>query len=106
MIARRKVIQAIGACALTASQAAYGQPSGIWRIGILEFTDAAHSLVEEFTRALGELGYVEGRNVVYERRYANGKPDRLPALAANLVGSTPREGLSDSPIVLFRRSAG
>jgi putative ABC transport system substrate-binding protein len=36
-------------------------------------------------RALLELGYVEGQNLVFERRYAEGKPERLPALAAELV---------------------
>jgi putative ABC transport system substrate-binding protein len=36
-------------------------------------------------QGLRELGYVEGRSVVFERRYADGRPDRLPALAAELV---------------------
>ena len=41
--------------------------------------------VEAFRQRLRELGYVEGKNIVIEHRYAEGKLERLPDLAAELV---------------------
>jgi putative ABC transport system substrate-binding protein len=57
------------------------------RIGYLSPSAAATSphLREAFLQGLRDLGYVEGRNLVIEYRYAEGKPERLPALAAELV---------------------
>jgi putative tryptophan/tyrosine transport system substrate-binding protein len=64
------------------------QPKKVTRIGYLSPLDS----VRESTRgepirvALRELGYIEGQNIVIEYRYAEGKLDRLPELAAELVG--------------------
>jgi putative ABC transport system substrate-binding protein len=46
-------------------------------------------LVDAFRHGLGETGYAEGRNVAIEYRFAENQPDRLPALAADLVGRKP-----------------
>jgi len=63
------------------------QPARISRIGILLGGSAwAYAArVEAFRRRLRELGYVEGKNIVIEYRYTEGKQERLPDLAAELV---------------------
>ena len=70
------------------SEAAEAQQAArIPRIGILIPASASFFLprVEAFRRRLRELGYVEGKNIVIEYRYAEGKLERLPDLAAELV---------------------
>ena len=59
------------------------------RIGILELASpaASASQLKAFQQGLHELGYVEGKNMILEYRFADGKLDRLPELAAALVGS-------------------
>jgi putative tryptophan/tyrosine transport system substrate-binding protein len=63
------------------------QPTKIPRIGYLSNADAAtdSARAEGIRRALRELGYIEGQNIAIEYRYAEGKRDRLPELAADLV---------------------
>jgi putative ABC transport system substrate-binding protein len=63
------------------------QPTKIPRIGFLTTTplSAISARVEALRQGLRELEYVEGKNIVIEWRSAEGKPDRLPALAAELV---------------------
>ena len=57
------------------------------RIGYLTATSlsAIAARTEAFRQGLRELGYVEGKNIVIEQRHAEGKLDRLPALATELV---------------------
>ncbi len=63
------------------------QPSKVIRLGFLIATSASteKSRTEAFRQGLRELGYVEGKNIVIEWRFAEGKFDRLPDLAAELV---------------------
>ncbi len=61
------------------------QPKKVPRIGYLSARSGPESRDESFRQGLRELGYVEGKNIVIESRYAEGKLDRLPALAAELV---------------------
>jgi putative ABC transport system substrate-binding protein len=63
------------------------QPKKIPRIGFLGASSpsAISARIEAFRLGLRELGYVEGKNIVIEYRYAEGKLDRLPGLAAELV---------------------
>jgi putative ABC transport system substrate-binding protein len=63
------------------------QPKQVPRIGFLATGSAPAVLtrVEAFRRGLRDLGYVEGKNIAIEYRYAAGKSDRLPDLAAELI---------------------
>lgn len=63
------------------------QPAKVWKIGVLVSTSPSlnASRDEALRRGLREFGYVEGQNIIMEYRYAEGKLDRLPDLAAELV---------------------
>ena len=63
------------------------QPIKSWRLGYLSANDAASesARIEGIRLALRERGYIEGQNIATEYRYAEGKLDRFPELAADLV---------------------
>src|SRR5687767_10459809 len=69
------------------SASTHAQPSKVWRIGFLVASSAASQLprLEAFRRGLRDLGYIEGQNIIIELRSGEGKPDRLPVVAAELV---------------------
>jgi len=86
---RRILVAAIGAGAMAASLSVRGQqptkPPA--RVGVLGAgaPESATVMLEPFWRRMRELGYVEGKSVAYEMRFAHGQFDRLPALAQELV---------------------
>jgi ABC-type uncharacterized transport system substrate-binding protein len=86
---RKRVVRlALSTLLLTLSfRAEAQQPEKVFRIGVLVAPSASYISyrVGAFRQRLSELGYVEGKNVVTDFRYAEGKVDRLPALAAELV---------------------
>ena len=87
MLDRRTFLSALTGSLLAAPFVAEAQPAGkVARIGYLAPNLAVNPhLPEAFRQGLRDLGYVEGRNLVIEIRSAEGKLERLPALAAELV---------------------
>jgi putative ABC transport system substrate-binding protein len=90
MTTRRQLLSFLGASALAAPLASFAQqPGKIWRVGFLavrhvDFVDTDYHY-GPFRQGMRELGYVEGRNLAIEWRSAEGKGERLPELAAQLV---------------------
>ena len=85
---RRTFIGAAAGGLLAAPLAAEAQPAGkVHRIGYLSSgsSSTAAAFIEAFRQGLRELGWVEGQNIVIDYRFAEGRFDRLPDLAAELV---------------------
>ncbi len=84
-VQRRQFLIAAGWLLAPPLAAEARQTAKIARIGWLGDRPAAGPRLEAFFQGLRDLDYVEGRNLVIEYRYAEGKPERYPALAAELV---------------------
>ena len=85
---RRTAIRRLATFFLTTASLAEAQQAGkIFRIGFLDPSTASGMavLVDAFRQELSKLGWVEGKNIAIEYRFAEGKIDRLPDLAAELV---------------------
>jgi putative tryptophan/tyrosine transport system substrate-binding protein len=75
---------------LVAPLAAKAQPpTTLPRLGVLAPGPPGNPGIDAFRQGLRDLGYVEGQNLLVEYRYADWQPDRLPALAAELVQLNP-----------------
>ena len=87
MIRRFNVRLLLAVLLFTVSFAEAQQPPKIPRIGRLAIASRSveSARLEAFGNGLRDLGYVEGKNIVIEWRFADGKLDRLPAQAAELV---------------------
>jgi len=86
---RRRELMLLLAGAMTAARALRAQQEAMPVIGFLGSTSPGGQValfVAAFLQGLSEIGYVEGQNVTIEWRWAEGYYDRLPALAADLVG--------------------
>ena len=85
---RRKFIVLVGSAAATpfvGSLTAHAQQPVLPVIGVLSGTNREARLIDAIRQGLNDTGYVEGRNVAFEYRWAEGNFDRLPELAADLV---------------------
>jgi len=84
----RKVVVCLPLTVLLLTVAEAQQPTKVSRIGYLNatsFTSFEAGRAEAFRHGLRELGYMEGRNIVIEYRYADGKQDQLRGFAAEMV---------------------
>ena len=87
---RLLVVAGAGALALATLPDALGQrPGKVWRIGYLDLGSRQSSVdagrYDALLSGMRELGYVEGKNLVFEARFADGNAERLDSLAAELV---------------------
>ena len=87
---RRTFIASASGVMLTTPLGAFAQLSGkVWRVGFFYFGSRQSAMdtgrYNAFVQAMRELGYVEGKNTVIEARFGDGKIDRAPGVAAELV---------------------
>ncbi len=85
---RRRVIRVLAAVtALLGAPAALAQQEKVWRIGFLyqrsRESSVDRNLLGAFLRGLSDLGYVEGKNILIEWRFADGKYELFPAWRRN-----------------------
>jgi putative ABC transport system substrate-binding protein len=107
-IGRRELLAALGGAAAAWPLAARAQQGAMPVIGVLsaEWPNLFSDRLRAFHDGLRETGYVEGRNLAIEYRWAEGRNDRLPALAAELVRRQVTVIVSTStPAVLAARTA-
>jgi putative ABC transport system substrate-binding protein len=82
---RRNVITLLGGAAAAWSLPVRAQQPAVPVVGFLGATGANDRLMAVFRKSVAEAGYIEGRNVAIEYRWAEGRYDRMPAMAAELV---------------------
>jgi putative ABC transport system substrate-binding protein len=113
---RRAFLVTLAGSLFLAPLPARAQPGKVWRIGYLDqgSADRGKPYLEAFRQGLRDLGWIEGKNITIEVRFAEGKTDRLRALADELVrlkvdliatSSTPaalaaKQATSTIPIVI------
>ena len=89
---RREFIAALAGAAFAWPEAGWPQQRKTWRIGYLMpgfILGPDLKLFDVFRQELKTLGYVEGKNVIIDRRQAEGRNDRLPALVGELIALRP-----------------
>jgi len=96
---RRDFITLISSATAWPAAARAQKADKVYRVGIFATSsrDRIWHLHKALIGSLSELGYVEGRNIVFENRFAEGKIERVPSIAAELVSLKP-DGLGEAGI--------
>jgi putative ABC transport system substrate-binding protein len=104
---RREFISFVGSAAALWPLAAGAQQAALPVVGILSIGSAAERapFIAGFRKGLGEAGYVDGRNVAIEFRWAEGRTDLLPAMAAELANKQVSVLLADGPSARSAKAA-
>lgn len=87
---RHSIVGVLALAILTGPNGSFGQDqSKVWRVGFLSPVSASNmsQSTDAFVKGMRDLGYVEGKNLAIEWRFADGKFERLPSLAVELVRS-------------------
>jgi putative ABC transport system substrate-binding protein len=109
MISRRAFMGSLAGGLLAGPLPARAQPPGkVWRIGYLDQGSAARNgpYLEAFRHGLRDLGWIEGKNITIEARFAEGKTEQLPALAVELVrGKVDLMATASTPAALAAKQA-
>jgi putative ABC transport system substrate-binding protein len=104
---RRTFVRLIAGAVVVSPAVAHGRPAGtIARVGVLSGASAGEQVSRLFSGALRDFGYVEGRNLELYWRWAEGRPERLPDLAADLVRQKVDVivAISNQPVLAAKRA--
>ena len=107
MTTRRNLIAALGAGALAPRTSFAQQAPKVWRIGFIHLGSQPTSgqRLEALRAGLRDLGYVEGKNLVIESRWGDGKIERIPQLVAELVQLKPDVIVGSSLVIQVLKQA-